>query len=65
MASDCYNVIKTSNVKQWLDIPPPPRVRLNYHNINVVHKALFEEHNTSDLLFYLIYFSQRTIVILW
>ena len=55
MASDYYNVIKTSNVKQWLDIPPPPRVRLNYHNINVVHKALFEVHNTSDLLFYLIY----------
>ena len=62
MAHDYYNVNKTSNVKQWSNIPPPPRARLNDHNINNIHKALFEVYIISDLLFYIInmYFSQTT-----
>ena len=51
MACDYYNVTKTSNVKQWSNIPPPPRAQLNDHNINNIHKALFEVHIISDLLF--------------
>ena len=53
IARDYYNFIETSNVKQWSDIPPPARVRLNGHNINDVHKALFEVDNVNNLLFYL------------
>ena len=63
IANYYYDVIKTSNVKQWSNIPPPPRVRLNNHNINDVHKALFEVHIISDLLFYIInmHFCQTTL----
>ena len=59
MACDYYNIIKASNVKQWSNIPSPPRVQLNDRNINDVRKALFEVHTISDLLFHIImHFSQ-------
>ena len=62
IAHDYYNITEASNVKQWSNIPSPPRVQLNDHAINDVHKALLELHIISYLLFNIIsmYFSQRT-----
>ena len=45
MARDYYNILKPARS----NIPPPPRVRVHDHNINDVHKVLFEVHIISDL----------------